>query len=255
MVNLENLITVIINDTLHRDQQSNNPQITNTALHTIYATIKVLHDNNFNLWNRIHSSLFNQQDNQIFVFPGKPYNEEWQFFFSKFSTPGYIEYKHCFPLEHVQHAVHNIDNVLSILRTSPGKAHFKGFPQSDFSGPPLCWFAPLPPAWTDESKEPCDSLDSTGSRYGCYRFTIPFKVLIQRFPPRFILVTRVYNQENSHTILLTEEYVAYIMLIEKSPPIKFTDTIFIRTSQQLSQEGNTEEPLERLCFHDDPWSK
>jgi hypothetical protein len=141
------------------------------------------------------------------------------------------------------------------LRTSPGKAHFKGFPQSDFSGPPLCWFAPLPPAWTDESKEPCDSLDPNGSRYGCYRSTIPFKVLIQRFPTCFILGTRVYNQENLYTILLTEEDVAYIMLIEKRPPIKFTDTIFIRTSQKMSQEGNTEEPLEWLCFHDDPWSK
>jgi hypothetical protein len=45
------------------------------------------------------------------------------------------------------------------------------------------------------------------------------------------------------------------MLIEKRLPIKLTDTIFIRTSQQPSQKSNTEEPLEWLCFHDDRWSK
>jgi hypothetical protein len=142
-----------------------------------------------------------------------------------------------------------------MLQTFSGKAHFKGFPNNDYSGPPLCWFAPLPPPWENERVIPCDSLDPTGSRYGCYRFILPFKILIQHFPTCFILGTRKYNQEHSHAILLTKQGVEYITLIKKCMPVQLTDTIFIQNSRRSSQTVNMEESFEWLCFHDDAWKK
>jgi len=248
---LLNLIALTINGTLYNDQQSMHPQITDYALQIIYDTIKLLHEKN--LWNGINSALFNQKNTRIFIFPGQPRREGWKFVFGDFEFLGNTIPKHCFPLDNVQHVVHDMDDVLTILLTFSGKAHFKGFLHEDFSGPPLCWFSPLPVAWTDRSRSPCDSLDPTGSRYGCYRFTIPFQVLIQRFPKCFILGTRKYNQEHSHTILLTEQAVEYITLIEKRQPVKLTDTHFIRRSQQSSQNDKMHESFEWLCFHDGPW--
>ncbi len=67
---LLNLIPFTINGTLYKDQQSMRPQITDYALQIIYDTIKLLHEKN--LWNGINSTLFNQKNTRIFIFPGQP---------------------------------------------------------------------------------------------------------------------------------------------------------------------------------------
>lgn len=139
---LLNLIALTINGTLHNDQQRTSPQITDYALHIIYAMIKLLHDNNINLWNGINSILFNQKYNRIFIFPGRPRSGGWNFVFGEFAFFDNRVPKYCLPLQYVQHVVHNIDDVLTIFQTFPGKVHFKGFLNDDFSGPPLCWFTP-----------------------------------------------------------------------------------------------------------------
>jgi len=54
-VDLLNLMVLTINSTLHNDQQLMNPQITDYTLHVIYSTLKLLHDNNIKLWNKIKS--------------------------------------------------------------------------------------------------------------------------------------------------------------------------------------------------------
>ncbi len=187
--------------------------------------------------------------------PGQPRRDEWEFVYGKFPFLDNMLPKRCFPFQYVQHVVHNINDVLTIFQTFRGKVHFKGSLNEDFSGPPLCWFAPLPPLSKDRPELLCDSLDPTGSRYGCYRFTIPFNVILQRFPTCFILGTRKYNQEHSHTILLTDRAVKYITFIDEHQPSQLTDTPFIRRSQQSFPNVNMHASLEWLCFHDNRWTK
>jgi hypothetical protein len=255
-VDLLNLMVLTINSTLHHDQQLMNPQITDYTLHVIYSTLKLLHDNNIKLWNKINSSVFNQKHTRIFLFPGLPRKNTWKFVFGEFAFLDQTVPKHSVPLEYVQHVVHDINDVLSILQTMSGKAHFKGSHNEDFTGHPLFWLAPLPPPKINQSTIPCDSLDPTASRYGCFRFSIPFKILIQRFPTCFTLGTRKYNQEHSHTILLTNPLVRYIRLIGKREPTELKDIVFIKTSFQMGKkEIINDTSFKWLCFHDDPWTK
>lgn len=124
---LLNSIALTINRTLSNDQQSKYPQITGSALYVIYGIIKLLHDYNIHLWNRIHSKHFNQKPNQIYIFPGQPKKPTWEFAFRRFDFFETIKPKHCFQLDYVQHVVHDVNDVLKILLTYSGKAHFKGF--------------------------------------------------------------------------------------------------------------------------------
>ncbi|CAF1683126.1 unnamed protein product [Adineta ricciae] len=149
--------------------------------------------------------------------------------------------------DYVQHVVHDPDDLVKILRKIPDRVHIEGFPNGNYGGYPLCWFSPLPPLWTANDKPDylSDSLDRHTSRYGCFRFTIPFRVILQQFPTSFVLGTRVYNQENCHSILLTNSRVSRLFICGKHEPVDLTKTGF------LEKTSISNASFKWLCYNND----
>ncbi|UJR15455.1 hypothetical protein I4U23_002398 [Adineta vaga] len=248
-IGLINQLISLIDTILQKDSRSTRPlELTDGTLRIIYNILQLLHDKNKRYRDRINSILFNQKD-RLLLFPGTPAKEGWKFTSGKFLSQSNTNPKHSFSLHYVQHVVHDIDDVLKMLQNVPNKVQFQGFFNHNYGGSPLCWFGPVPPPWTNKVKPICDSLDPGGSRYGCFRFTIPFRVLFQKFPTSFILGTRKYNQENCHTILLTKSNIKYILLQDRHQPVELTDTTFIKKSTSRN-ESITNTSFEWLCYND-----
>ncbi len=102
----------------------------------------------------------------------------------------------------MQHVVHNPAHAVDILTAAPGNASFKGFRNRNYGGALLWWLAPLPRRGDHSSTIP--ALNRDDSRYGGIRFTFPAdRIFAER--TSYLLGTRAYKREWSHTVLLTKQ--------------------------------------------------
>ena len=204
------------------------------SLHVLYSILRTLN------FEKIHSdidgSLFCRHPNQIFIFPGYPderqRNRGWEYSHGKFL----LEQKKSalyIPFDHVQHVVHNIEDLLRILNLNDSKTKadaglkvcLKGRTNLTYNGPDLIWFSPVLPA-SPTNPPMCPSLDPTSSRYGCFRLTVPFAVIERQYLNAYCLGTRKYNQQYCHSYLLTSAGKD-VTFIEKLKPIQLTSSEFV----------------------------
>ncbi|CAF3584590.1 unnamed protein product [Rotaria socialis] len=220
--------------------------------------------NLYNILNRVGFERVHRQINgyyfctnpdQLFVCPRLPPRKTYEYTPHIFVLPTDQEPKHI-PFLNLQHVVHNIDDVLSILnlrrnglasqlnRTTTAEQHlvaeFIGGPNHAYHGPPMVWFAILPPEQSLVSSQFLSpSLDYKNSSYGCYRFSIPFSYFLKY--KAYILGTRKYDEEYCHTIMLTDSNVQSVQFMQELEPKTLTETNIIT---------ETNGSFQWLCYRD-----
>jgi hypothetical protein len=208
---------------------------------SLVVLYKILRELNFKeIYNQIDGSLFCRNESIIFIFPGHPTEDEydlkgWRFSHRKFVLPsednGPVEW---IPFNRVQHVVHNVEDLLNILNLIGSKPKsdderqvcLKGRPNFVYNGPDLIWFSPVPPPKSTK-RQVCASLDPDDSRYGCFRLTLPFRVIERNYSRIYCLGTRKYNQEYCHSYLFTPDN-KFVTFIEELEPIELASSEYVR---------------------------
>jgi hypothetical protein len=239
----------------NRDAPSDgNLQEFDRSLDVLYLILREL---NFkDIYDKIDGSLFCRHSYRTFIFPGYPSKDEydrkgWRFSHRQFLLPSHINnFVKGIPFNRVQYVVHNVKDLLNILHLIDPERELdvglrlclKGRPSFVYNGPNLIWFSPVPPPkFVDSPLSP--SRDPDNSRYGCFRLTLPFRVIERKYPEVYCLGTRKYNQEYCHSYLLTPtgENVKFIRELE---PIELASSKFVKKKNSHQ--------LYWFCYRDDP---
>jgi hypothetical protein len=111
------------------------------------------------------------------------------------------------PFTRLQHCVHDLADVITILNASSGKATFTGGwnEESSYQGVDGWWLAPLITGAAINTS--VTSLNPYDSRYGNVRFTFPVLKPLSSRNNQYLFGTRKYTREFSHTILLSDNKV------------------------------------------------
>jgi hypothetical protein len=222
------------------------------SLYFLYLTLREL---NFErIYNQIDGSLFCRHRFRIFIFPGYPSGLErergYQYSHGKFLPPPQNNaFAKWIPFDNVQHVVHNVKDLLNFLHLTEPKRKtdvglrlcLKGRPHSVYNGPDLIWFSPRP-STNSSNSQVCPSLDPDNSRYGCFRVSLPFRVIEKRYPKVYRLGTRKFKKEHCHSFLLTPSGKR-IMFIEELQPIQFASSEFVKKENP--------DQFYWLCYRDD----
>ncbi|CAF1536092.1 unnamed protein product [Adineta ricciae] len=202
----------------------------------------------------------------LFICPRPPPLLGNKYTHGQFDIPSHSEVKRI-PLKNVQHAVHNINDLFSILGltlnepnvtanvnapTEQGvEVHFIGGQNHAYHGPDFVWFAPQPSTTLPEETQcTCRPLNMKFSVYGSYLFRIPFRNLL-RFKT-YCLGTRQYGKEFCHSIMFTDKDVQTVKL-EKE--LQSTELINTGLIEQVSDDSfdwllhrSAEEAYDQLDF-------
>lgn len=174
----------------------------------------------------------------LFICPRPPPLRDNKYTHRQFDIPSLSEVKRI-PFEYAQHAVHNINDLFSILglkqnqpnvttnTNAPTKqgvdVHFIGGQNHAYHGPDFIWFAPQPSTnLAEEAQCTCRPLNMKFSVYGSYLFRIPFRNLL-RFKT-YCLGTRQYGNEFCHSIMFTDQDVQTVKLEKELQSTELTKT-------------------------------
>ena len=224
------------------------------SLNVLYLILRELD------FERIHKqidgSLFSRHRDRIFIFPGYPSASEsakgWHYSHGRFLLPPQNNASaKWIPFNKVQHVVHNVKDLLNILHLTDSKRQIdvgsqislKGRTHFVYNGPNLIWFSPQPPS-TLFNNHLCPSLDPDHSRYGCFRLSLSFRVIANKYRKVYHLGTRKFNQEHCHSFLLTPPEKK-VMFIEELPPMQLTSSELIREEHP--------DLYHWLCYRDDAY--
>ncbi|CAF4674827.1 unnamed protein product [Rotaria sp. Silwood2] len=168
----------------------------------------------------------------LFICPRPPPLKGNQYTHRQFHIPSYETPKRI-SFVNIQHAVHNINDLFSILSLTKNisnsaaninaaiaqhvEVHFIGGQNHAYHGPDFIWFSPRSSTvFPKEFQHACRSLDSNCSVYGSYLFSIPFRNLL-RFKT-YCLGTRRYDKEYCHSIMFTDQNVQCVKFEKEVQP-------------------------------------